>query len=107
MPTITYIEHDGTAHQVEVEIGLSLMEGAVNNDVPGIEAQCGGGCSCATCHVYVNSTWEDKLPEQDAMERGMLDLAASDLAENSRLSCQISLTDELDGLVVTMPEFQG
>jgi 2Fe-2S ferredoxin len=107
MPLITYIEHDGTVHQVEVEAGITLMEGAVNNDVPGIEAQCGGGCSCATCHVYVDPAWENKLPEQDAMERGMLDLSASELADNSRLSCQITLTDGLDGLVVKMPEFQG
>ena len=107
MLNITYIEHDGTVHQVEAESGLTLMEGAVNNEVPGIEAQCGGGCSCATCHVYVDSAWEDKLPEQDAMEQAMLDMSASGLQGNSRLSCQITLTDELEGLVVQMPEFQG
>jgi 2Fe-2S ferredoxin len=107
MLNITYIEHDGTVHQVEAELGLTLMEGAVNNEVPGIEAQCGGGCSCATCHVYVDPAWEDKLPEQDAMERAMLDMSASGLQGNSRLSCQITLTDELEGLVVQMPEFQG
>ena len=107
MLTITYIEHNGTAHQVEAETGLTLMEGAVNNDVPGIEAQCGGGCSCATCHVYVDPAWESRLPERDAMEQAMLDMSASGLQENSRLSCQISLSEELDGLVVQMPEFQG
>ena len=107
MPNITYIEYDGTAHQVEAEAGLTLMEGAINNDVPGIEAQCGGGCSCATCHVYVDPAWEDKLPERDAMEKAMLDMSASGLQENSRLSCQITVTDELEGLVVQMPEFQG
>ena len=107
MLTITYIEHDGTAHQVEADKGLTLMEGAVNNDVPGIEAQCGGGCSCATCHVYVDPGWEDRLPDQDAMEKAMLDMSASGLQGNSRLSCQITLSDELDGLVVQMPAFQG
>lgn len=107
MPQINYIEYDGTVHQVDAETGITLMEGAVNNDVPGIEAQCGGGCSFATCHVYVDKTWEDKIPERDAMEANMLDLSASGLAHNSRLSCQITLTAELDGLVVKMPEFQG
>jgi len=107
MPSITYIEHDGTVHQVEADTGLTLMEGAVNNDVPGIEAQCGGGCSCATCHVYIDPAWEGKLPEQDAMENAMLSMSASGLQENSRLSCQITVTDQLDGLVVQMPEFQG
>jgi 2Fe-2S ferredoxin len=107
MLNITYIEHDGTVHQVEAESGLTLMEGAVNNEVPGIEAQCGGGCSCATCHVYVDQAWEEKLPEQDAMEKSMLDMSASGLQGNSRLSCQITLTDDLEGLVVQMPEFQG
>jgi 2Fe-2S ferredoxin len=107
MPNITYIEHDGTEHLVDVEAGLTLMEGAVNNCVPGIEAQCGGGCSCATCHVYVDPAWQDKLPERDPMERSMLDMAASGLQANSRLSCQITLSEELDGLVVKMPAFQG
>ena len=107
MPNITYVEYDGTVHQVEADTGLTLMEGAVNNDVPGIEAQCGGGCSCATCHVYVDPAWGDKLPDRDAMEKAMLDMSASGLQENSRLSCQITVTDELEGLVVQMPEFQG
>ena len=107
MPSITYIEHDGTTHQVEAQAGLTLMEGAVNNDVPGIEAQCGGGCSCATCHVYVTADWQDMLPDRDPMEQAMLDMSASGLQDNSRLSCQVTVTDELEGLVVQLPEFQG
>jgi 2Fe-2S ferredoxin len=83
------------------------MEGAVNNDVPEIEAQCGAGCNCATCHVYIADDWGHKLPEKDPMEQTMLDMNASGLRDNSRLSCQITVTDGLDGLVVRMPEFQG
>ncbi len=107
MPRVTYIEFDGTAHEVDVEVGITLMEGAVNNDVPGIEAQCGGGCSCATCHVYIEPAWQALLEDRDGMEEGMLNLADNEKEENSRLSCQITISDELDGLVVRMPEFQG
>lgn len=107
MPNITYIEHDGTEHTVEVETGLSVMEGAVNNSIPGIEAECGGACACATCHVYVEAAWTDKLPEKDDMEDDMLECAACEVLDNSRLSCQIEVTAELDGLIVKMPEFQA
>ena len=105
MPKVTYIEHNGKEHQVEVENGLSIMEGAVQNGIPGIDADCGGACACATCHVYVREEWLDKLSEQSESEKDMLDFAF-DVEENSRLSCQIKVTDELDGLVVKLPEKQ-
>ena len=107
MPKVTYIEHNGTAHQVEVPVGLSVMRGAVNNGVPGIDADCGGECACATCHVYVDPAWLDRigLPEPGSMEASMLSFAA--VAEpNSRLSCQITMSEALAGLVVRMPEGQ-
>lgn len=106
MPTVKYIEFNGTEHDIDVESGLTVMEGAVNNSVPGIEAECGGACACATCHVYVDEAWIGKLQEREDMEEDMLECAASEIKPNSRLSCQIELTDELDGLVVRMPEFQ-
>jgi 2Fe-2S ferredoxin len=105
MAKITYIEFDGTEHQVEVRPGLSVMEGAVRNNIPGIDADCGGACACATCHVYVDEAWREKTGERSAMEDSMLDFAEN-VAENSRLSCQIRVTDALDGLVVRMPEDQ-
>lgn len=105
MAKITYIEHNGTTHEVEVEDGLSVMEGAVNNLIPGIDADCGGACACATCHVYVDEKWAGKTGEISDMEETMLDFA-EDRRENSRLSCQIKVSDELDGLAVTMPESQ-
>jgi 2Fe-2S ferredoxin len=105
MPKITYIEHDGTVREVEVPNGLTVMEGAINNDVPGIVAECGGACSCATCHVYVDPEWVGKLRPPDALERGMLDCVI-DRRENSRLSCQIQVNETLDGLVVETPEAQ-
>jgi len=107
MPHVTYIEYDGTEHRVEVPIGTSVMRGAVNNAVPGIDADCGGECACATCHVYVDEAWLSVtgLPEPGSQEASMLSFAA--LAEpNSRLSCQIKVTDALDGLVVRLPEGQ-
>ena len=104
---VTYVEHDGTEHTVDVDAGLSLMEGAVNNGVPGIDAECGGSCSCATCHVFVNKAWVGKLPERSDMEDAMLDAAENDMEDNSRLSCQLIVTDAMDGLVVSMPEVQG
>ncbi len=106
MIKVTFIEHGGDVHEVETETGSSLMEVAMNNDVPGIDADCGGGCSCATCHVYVDKAWLNKLTPPDAMEESMLGLNTM-REENSRLSCQIDTTDELDGLVVNLPEFQG
>ena len=107
MPKVTYIEHDGTEHPVEVPVGSSVMRGAVNNAVPGIDADCGGECACATCHVYVDPAWLGLtgLPEPDSMEASMLSFAAA-AETNSRLSCQITMTEALDGLVVRMPEGQ-
>ena len=105
MAKITYIEHDGTEHAVEVKPGLSVMEGAIRNNVPGIDADCGGACACATCHVYVDEACREATGSQSAMEESMLDFAEG-VQENSRLSCQIRVTDALDGLVVRLPESQ-
>jgi ferredoxin, 2Fe-2S len=105
MPTITFIDQDGNERQFEADVGSTVMETAVNNDVPGILATCGGSCSCATCHVYVDESWVDKLPPPELEEEDMLD-TAHDLQENSRLSCQIKVTEELDGLIVTTPPRQ-
>ena len=105
MPKITYIAHDGRENVVEAKVGLSVMENAVRNNVPGIDADCGGACACATCHVYVDAAWEGKTGEKSAMEESMLDFAEN-VEDNSRLSCQIKVSDALDGLVVTMPESQ-
>ncbi|HCY56197.1 MAG TPA: 2Fe-2S ferredoxin [Oceanicaulis sp.] len=106
MTKITFIEHDGTEHTVEAVNGLTVMETAIRNMVPGIDADCGGACACATCHVYVDPAWEDKTGERSSMEQSMLDFA-SDVEATSRLSCQIKVSDELDGLVVRLPEQQG
>jgi len=106
MAKITYIEHDGTKHEIEVSDGLSVMEGAIRNMVPGIDADCGGACACATCHVYVDAAWLDKTGERSGIEESMLDFA-TDVQDNSRLSCQIKVSPELDGLIVRMPEYQG
>ena len=106
MAKITYIEHDGTEHTLEVKPGLSVMEGAVKNNVPGIDADCGGACACATCHVYVDEAWREKVGAPSPMEEDMLDFGY-DVRPNSRLSCQIKVTDELDGLVVSTPERQA
>jgi 2Fe-2S ferredoxin len=105
MAKITYVEHDGTEHVVDVANGLSVMEGAVNNMIPGIDADCGGACACATCHVYVDEKFADKIEPKEDMEQTMLDFAP-DVKETSRLSCQIKVSDALDGMVVTMPESQ-
>ena len=105
MAKITYIEHDGTEHVLDVKPGLSVMEGAVKNNIPGIDADCGGACACATCHVYVDQAWTEKTGKPSAMEESMLDFAEN-VEPNSRLSCQIKVTDLLDGLVVRMPESQ-
>ena len=106
MPKIKYIEHNGKEHDVDVAVGLSVMEGAVKNLVPGIDADCGGACACATCHVYVDQDWLGKLAPKSDMEETMLDFA-QELETNSRLSCQIKMTDELDGLSVTTPDKQA
>ena len=105
MPKITYIDNDGTARTVEAELGATVMETAINNDIPGILATCGGSCSCATCHVYVADSWFERLPPPALEESDMLD-TAHDLKDNSRLSCQIKVTEELDGLTVTTPPRQ-
>ena len=106
MAKIKYIEHNGKEHIVEVQNGLTVMEGAVQNDIPGIDADCGGGMACATCHVYVNEDWFDKLPTKEDGEEDMLDMAFEP-KKNSRLSCQIVVSDDLDGLTVSIPSRQG
>lgn len=106
MSTIIFIEHDGTRHEVDATEGISVMENAVQNGVPGIDADCGGQCSCATCHVYVDPNWFPKTGAPNDMEESMLDLNP-ERQDTSRLSCQIQFTSELDGLTVTVPEFQG
>lgn len=106
MAKITYIEHSGKQHTVEVANGMTVMEGARDNNIPGIEADCGGACACSTCHVYVDPSWADKLPVKDAMEEDMLDFAWEPDTARSRLTCQLKVTDALDGLVVQMPEKQ-
>ncbi len=105
MAKITYVEHDGTEHKVDVANGLSVMEGAIKNSIPGIDADCGGACACATCHVYVDPEWVSKTGTKEDMEQTMLDFAV-DVEETSRLSCQIEVSDELDGLIVRMPQSQ-
>ena len=103
---ITYIEHGGKEHVVEVANGLTVMEGARDNNIPGIEADCGGACACSTCHVYVDPAWVEKLPAKEDMEEDMLDFAYEPDPARSRLTCQLKVTDALDGLVVQMPEKQ-
>lgn len=106
MPRITYVSSSGTSQTVDVPSGLSAMEGAIRNDIPGIIAECGGACSCATCHVYVAQEWRERVGPQGELEQAMLEYA-SGVAANSRLSCQIRVTEPLDGLVLTIPENQG
>ena len=105
MPKVTFVKPDGEKLELEAENGLTLMEVAVKNAVPGIDADCGGACACATCHVYVEPSWYEKTGEPQAMEESMLDFA-SEKQDTSRLSCQITLSDALDGLVVTLPDDQ-
>ncbi|MGH1466309.1 MAG: 2Fe-2S iron-sulfur cluster-binding protein [Cognatishimia sp.] len=106
MAKITYVEFSGTEHTVEVADGLTVMEGARDNNIPGIEADCGGACACSTCHVYVDTAWVEKLPAMDDMEEDMLDFAYEPDMSRSRLTCQIKVSTELDGLKVFMPEKQ-
>lgn len=106
MAKITYIEHNGTQHTVEVATGMTVMEGARDNGIPGIDADCGGACACSTCHVYVDTAWVEKLPVRDPMEEDMLDFAWEPDPVRSRLTCQLRVSDELDGLVVNLPEKQ-
>ena len=105
MPVITYISADGAINDIEVESGSSVMQGAVDNMIDGIVAECGGSCSCATCHCYVDAAWQDKVPAAREMEKDMLECVLEP-EPNSRLSCQINVTDDLDGLVVRLPKSQ-
>ena len=106
MTKLTFIAHDGTQFDVDAENGSTVMENAIRNAVPGIEAECGGACACATCHVYVDEQWTAVVGEPEAMEEDMLDFAY-EVQPNSRLSCQIKVTEALDGLVVRVPERQA
>jgi 2Fe-2S ferredoxin len=105
MPKVTFIQADGSSSEVEALSGDSVMETAIDNDIRGIVAECGGACSCATCHVYVDEQWLDKLPAPDPLEDGMLDCVI-DRQPNSRLSCQIRVSDDIDGISVRIPESQ-
>lgn len=106
MTKITYIAFDGARFDVEAQNGSTVMENAIRNSVPGIEAECGGACACATCHVYVDEEWTERVGPPQAMEEDMLDFAWEP-QQNSRLSCQIVVSDDLDGLVVRVPQHQG
>ena len=106
MTKIVYIEHSGKSHSINVQNGLTVMEGARDNNIPGIEADCGGACACSTCHVYVDPDWVGKIPEKEDMEEDMLDFAYSPDENLSRLTCQLQVTEEIDGLIVRMPEKQ-
>ena len=106
MAKITYVEFGGTEHVVDVPDGLTVMEGARDNGIPGIEADCGGACACSTCHVYVDPAWVDKLPPREAMEEDMLDFAYQPDPTRSRLTCQLKVSSALEGLKVFMPEKQ-
>ena len=106
MAKITYHTHDNKTHTIDVQSGLTVMEGAVQNDIPGIDADCGGGMACATCHVYVKEEWLNKLPKVEEAEKDMIDMTSYPKS-NSRLSCQIIVTEDLDGLTVQTPEKQS
>jgi ferredoxin, 2Fe-2S len=106
MPKITFIDIEGAARTVEGEVGSTVMEAAIKNGVPGIEAECGGACACSTCHVYIEETWREKVGEPSPMEEDMLDFAC-EVRPNSRLSCQIKIREDLDGLTVRTPERQA
>ena len=106
MPKITYNDYQGNSKTIEVENGLSIMEGAIQKDIPGIDADCGGSMACATCHVYVEEKWFDKIPKAEDAEIDMIDMAFEP-KKNSRLSCQIIISDELDGLTINIPSKQS
>ena len=106
MAKITFIEFNGTSHTVEAASGITVMEAARDNNIPGIEADCGGACACSTCHAYVHPDWVGRLPEKDMIEEDMLDFAWEADPTRSRLTCQVKVTDEIDGLVVNLPERQ-
>lgn len=105
MATIRYINHDGTEHSVAVDNGLSLMDGARSANIPGIEAECGGACACATCHVYIDEAWQATIGAPSEMEQSMLDFA-TDLEVGSRLSCQVKIDNQLEGMIVRIPKSQ-
>jgi len=105
MPRVTYVEFAGTEHQVDVPVGTSVMRGAVDNSIPGIDGDCGGECACATCHIYVDPEWAGKTGTRSSTEDELLSFAAA-THDNSRLACQIKMTEQLDGLRVRMPEGQ-
>ena len=106
MPKITYIDYQGNSKTIDIENGLTVMEGAIQNDISGIDADCGGSMACATCHVYVEEKWLDKIPKAEEAEVDMIDMAIEP-KKNRRLSCQLIISDELDGLIVTTPEKQS
>ena len=106
MPKITYKDNQGNSKTIEVEKGLSVMEGAIQNNIPGIDADCGGSMACATCHVYVKEEWFNKLPKKEDGEEDMLDMA-HEPNKFSRLSCQLTVSDELEGMIVNLPEKQA
>ncbi|OUU80083.1 MAG: hypothetical protein CBC38_01420 [Gammaproteobacteria bacterium TMED78] len=101
MPNIIFKQIDGSQEEIEIEAGYTIMEGGTINNVSGIEAECGGACSCATCHVYINPEWQSKIPAMDSLENEMLEVA-KDRLSSSRLSCQINVTEDMDGLVLTV-----
>ncbi len=106
MPTVTFIQHDGREQNIEVGVGTSLMQGAMQDNIEGIEAECGGCCMCATCHVYVQEPFLEQLPAADEIELEMLEETAAERRPNSRLSCQLIMSEALDGLVLQLPETQ-
>lgn len=106
MPTITYVESDGTRHVVDVDVDLNLMEGATLNMVPGVEGQCGGICSCATCHCYIEGEWAEGIPAMESGEQGMLKFAKH-VKGSSRLGCQVVITEAMDGMEIHLPPEQG
>jgi 2Fe-2S ferredoxin len=105
VPTITFVEFDGTNHTIDAKSGVSLMENAFQNDVPGIDADCGGACACGTCHCMINHEWTGKVGEPNDMEESMLSMSLN-RSDNSRLSCQIVVSDDMDGMIVQLPEYQ-
>ena len=105
MVKITYIESNGSEHTVDVDEGLSIIEGAVSNSIPGIDADCGGGCACATCMVFVDSAWKEKIDSMSEEEESMIDFHEHK-SDDSRLSCQIPVTKDLDGIILKLPESQ-
>ncbi|MEH6634442.1 MAG: 2Fe-2S iron-sulfur cluster-binding protein [Halioglobus sp.] len=105
MPTITIIEFSGDSHSIEAESGVSLMQNALNNSVPGIDADCGGACACGTCHCFIAEQWSGAIGDVNPMEDAMLGMRP-DKTEESRLSCQIDVSDEMEGMVVRLPEYQ-